>query len=44
MKFTTTLAAVLGLFIGVGIANPVPAAEADAAGSLVERQCRRAGG
>lgn len=39
MKLTTTLAALLGLFIGIGIANPVPAAEADIAARLDKRQC-----
>ena len=37
MKFTTTLAAFIGVFIGFGIANPVPAAEAEAA--PLERRC-----
>lgn len=40
MKFTTTIAVLTGLFIGLGIANPVPAAEANAAlDAPLERRC-----
>ena len=38
MKFTTTLAVFAGLFIGFGIANPVPEAGA-AVDAQLERRC-----
>ena len=46
MKFSTTLAALVTLFIGFGLANPVPAAEAAAVvvdNPLEPRACKANG-